>query len=125
MWNLLVLLADEPTKQPTQQTPFPDLMLLLPVLLLLFWLIVLRPANRRQEQDRQALITGLKKNDKVLTSAGIYGTVVAISEKEDEVTVKVDDNTRLRMTKASIHRNLSNEEAARAQKEAKEAAKSA
>ena len=67
------------------------------------------------------MTTDLKKNDKVLTSSGIYGTVTAISEKEDEITVKVDDNVRLRMTKESIARNLSNEEAARAAKAAKQA----
>lgn len=45
-----------------------------------------------------------------MTSAGIYGTVVAVSDTEDELTLKVDDNTRIRMTKGSISRNFSNEE---------------
>src|SRR5436853_7088830 len=105
MWSFLVLLADDPPKPAPQQSPFGDLMFLLPLLLLLFWFIVLRPMNRRQDQERQALVAGLKRNDKVLTTSGIYGVVVGISEKDDEITVKVDDNTRLRMTKASILRN--------------------
>ncbi len=95
------------------------MLFLLPVLVVLFYFVVLRPGQRRQQQERDQLVTGLKKNDKVLTSAGIYGTVVTVSEKEDEVVVKVDDNTRLKMLKSSIIRNLSNEEAARAAKEAK------
>jgi preprotein translocase subunit YajC len=65
----------------------------------------------------------LKKNDKVLTTSGIYGTLVDISEKEDEVTVKIADNVRIKMVKSSIARNLSNEEeAANAAKAKKEAA---
>jgi preprotein translocase subunit YajC len=116
MWNALLVFADE---QNAQAQP-PSLMLfLLPVLVILFYFVVLRPGQRRQQQERDQLVTGLKKNDKVVTSAGIYGTVVTVSEKEDEVVVKVDDNTRLKMLKSSIMRNLTNEEAARAAKEAK------
>jgi preprotein translocase subunit YajC len=65
----------------------------------------------------------LKKNDRVLTTAGIYGTIVAISEKEDELTVRVDDNVRIKMVKASIARNLSHEEAVKAEKAAKDGKK--
>jgi len=52
----------------------------------------------------------------VLIFGGIYGTVVMVSQTEDEVTVKVDDNTRLKVTKASILRNLTKEQAAAAPK---------
>ena len=62
------------------------------------------------------MLTNLKKNDKVITTAGIYGTVISVAEKEDEVVVKVDDNTRLKMLKGAIMRNITNEEdAAKAQ----------
>jgi preprotein translocase subunit YajC len=81
----------------------------------LFYFLLLRPM-RKQEQERQSLLSNLKKNDDVLTIGGIYGTVVAVSDKDDEVTVKVADNVRLRMTKSSIARNLTNEEAAKTAK---------
>jgi preprotein translocase subunit YajC len=87
------------------------IMMLLPMVAV-FYLFVIRPA-RKQEAQRQALVNGLKKNDKVLTNAGILGTVVSISEKEDEVIVRVDDNCKLRMIKSSINRNLTQEEAAK------------
>jgi preprotein translocase subunit YajC len=121
MLNTLLLLAQQGGEPKGGGPPpgFEILILALP-LLLLFWLIVVRPGQRRQQQERDALVSGLKKNDKVLTTAGIYGTVVSVSDKEDEVVVKVDDNTRLKMLKNSIMRNLTNEEAARAAKEAKD-----
>lgn len=81
---------------------------------------MIRPA-RRQEQAQKALLASLKKNDKVQTIGGILGTVVSVSEKEDEVVIKVDDNARLRMIKSSIARNLTNEEAAKQAKETKPA----
>ena len=38
----------------------------------------------------------LKKNDRVLTAGGIIGTFVSISEDKSEITLRVDDNTRLK-----------------------------
>jgi preprotein translocase subunit YajC len=104
---------------PKPQGDFQLLLLLAPVLFLLFWLLVARPEKRRQQQERDSLLKNMKKNDKVVTTAGIYGTVISVSETEDEVVVKVDDSTRLRMLKSSILRNLTNEETAKAEKDAK------
>jgi preprotein translocase subunit YajC len=92
---------------------------ILPVIFLLFWLLIIRP-QRKLEQERQAMASNLKKNDEVLTHSGMYGTVVDVSENEDKITVKVADNVRIKMTKGSVLRNLTNEEAAKQAKAAKE-----
>ena len=54
------------------------------------------------------MIDALKKNDKVLTSAGIYGTVVSVDEEDDRVVVRVDDDrgVKVAFSKASIVRVL-------------------
>ena len=126
MLQLLLLLADDAPATPPSAAPGSPLagseFLFLMVLVFFgFYMFVLRPANRRQEQEKQALLKNLKKNDRVLTIAGVYGVVVSVSETEDEVVVKVDDNCRMKMQKGSIARNLSNEEAAKAAKETKPA----
>jgi preprotein translocase subunit YajC len=120
MYTALILLADDPPN-PSAANPLSNPIFLIVGLFFLFWLLVLRPMSRRQQQERDALVSNLKKNDKVITTAGIIGTVISVAEKEDEVVVKVDDNCRLRMIKGSIARNLTNEEAAKAAKEAKKA----
>ena len=107
---------DTPAKQ---SQPSFELPLILGGIFFLFYFVVLRPQKRRQERERQEQMTLLNKNDRVLTTAGIYGTIISVSDKEDEVVVKVDDNTRLKMLKASIMRNLTREEALKAEKEAK------
>jgi preprotein translocase subunit YajC len=112
----LTLLAEAPEKPPEQ--PFWYSLLPLVLIFVVFYFLFLRP-KRLQDQQRQAMISNLDKNDKVLTVAGIYGTVIGVSETEDEVTIKVDENTRLRMTKSSIGRNLTKEEALRAQQQKK------
>jgi preprotein translocase subunit YajC len=115
MLQAMILLADDPPQQGPGWTPFVPMILIG----LVIYMLVLRPM-KRQEQERQALAGNLKKNDEVLTNAGIYGTVVDISETDDKITVRVADNVRLKMTKGSVLRNLTNEEAAKQAKAAKE-----
>jgi preprotein translocase subunit YajC len=52
------------------------------------------------------MVSQLKKNDKVVTQAGIIGTVARIDD--DEVFLKIDENSnvRLRVTKSSVARVL-------------------
>jgi preprotein translocase subunit YajC len=112
MAHLLALLAQN------EQPGWYPLVLITGVVMMIYFVLIL--PGRRRDQERKTLLSGLSKNDKVLTTGGIYGTVVAVSDKEDEVTVKVDDNVRLKMVKDSILRNLTKEEAARAPKATKE-----
>jgi preprotein translocase subunit YajC len=114
----LLLLADQAagSEGSTGASPFG---LLIPMLAvgILFWFFMIRPM-KRQEQDRQALLSALKKNDRVVTSGGIIGIVASIKDKDDEVTLKVDEsnNVRLRVTRSSIVKILS-DDAAKEQKE--------
>ncbi len=110
--TLLVLLAEDPPKAPAPPGEGWFSMILPLGLLFLFYFVLWRPM-RRQDQERKALLTSLKKNDEVITTSGIYGTVVAVSDTDDEMTVKVADNVRVRMLKSCVARNLTNEKAAR------------
>ena len=77
--------------------------MLVPLLLvgLIFYFIVIRPGSRERKQ-REAQIKALKKHDKVVTNAGIHGTVVALDE--DTVTLRVDEknNVRMRFSRSAI-----------------------
>ncbi len=63
---------------------------------------MIRP-QQQQEKKRREMIDALKKNDKVLTSAGIYGTVVSVDNEDDRVVVRVDDDrgVKIAFSKAS------------------------
>ncbi|MGH7170744.1 MAG: preprotein translocase subunit YajC [Gemmataceae bacterium] len=93
-------------------------MLVLIPIALVFYLLLIRPM-KKQEQERQKLASNIKKNDDILTNSGIYGTITDVSETDDKITVRVADNVRIKMTKGSVLRNLTNEEAAKTAKEAK------
>jgi preprotein translocase subunit YajC len=63
----------------------------------LFYFLVLRP-QQMQDRKRKDLIDTLKKNDKVLTTAGIYGTVISVDPKADKVHLRLDDDGKVRVT---------------------------
>ncbi len=67
----------------------------------LFYFIILRPQQREQKQRIEKL-NSLKKNDKVVTAGGIVGSITAFSEDGMTVTLKVDDNTKIKFTRDSI-----------------------
>jgi len=116
MMHLFLLLADGEGGNPQGQSFIQFLPLI--AIAVVFYLLLIRPM-KKQEQERQKLASNLKKNDEVLTNSGIYGTVTDVSETDDKITVRVADNVRIKMTRASVLRNLTNEEAAKAAKEAK------
>jgi preprotein translocase subunit YajC len=120
MFSSLLVLAEQ-SPDPSAAPPGGSTLIgFLPLLLIgvLGYFLMIRPM-KRQEHQRQTLLSALKKNDRVVTSGGIIGIVAAIKDKEEEVTLKVDEssNVRLRVTKSSIVRILGGEDAAKEQKE--------
>jgi preprotein translocase subunit YajC len=84
--------------------------MLVPFLMIavLFYFMLIRPERRKQLSHR-SMLEALKKNDRVVTIGGIKGSVVSVRREADEVTVKVDDNTKLRFTISAIARVESGE----------------
>jgi preprotein translocase subunit YajC len=72
-----------------------------------FYFLLIRP-QQKQEKQRKSMLAALKKNDRVITTSGIYGTVVSIEDNQDRVVLRVDDDrgTRVAFTRGSIARVL-------------------
>lgn len=77
----------------------------------LYMMLVQRPALKREQQTRDTMLSGLKKNDRIVTTGGIYGVVTNVQLDADEVTIRVDEttNTKLKITRAAIQRVLNGE----------------
>jgi preprotein translocase subunit YajC len=98
--SLSLLLAADGA-QPGAGSSLWPLLVPFALIFLMYHFMISRP-QRKQQAQRQELLNQLKKNDPVVTIGGIIGTVVSLSEDGSEVTVKVDDNTRLKFRKDAI-----------------------
>jgi preprotein translocase subunit YajC len=66
----------------------------------IFYLVLIMPQQRRQKKW-QAMLSELKTGDKVTTSGGLRGTIVAL--KDDYIHLRVPpDNLRVEVSRASI-----------------------
>jgi preprotein translocase subunit YajC len=86
---------------PNQMNAFLSMLLPFALMFVLLYVLILRP-QKKKEQQRIQMIQNVKKNDYVLTTGGIYGTV--LSTKDNEVTLKIDDsnNTKVRLARSAI-----------------------
>ena len=65
-----------------------------------FYLVLIMPQQRKQKKW-QAMLGQLKTGDKVVTSGGLHGVIVAL--KDDYIHLRVPpDNLRLEVTRGSI-----------------------
>jgi preprotein translocase subunit YajC len=93
---LPLLFAENAPPAGSPQSPLSMLVPLLPILPLFYFLII-RP-KQMEDRKRQELIGALKKNDKVMTTAGIYGTVMYVDAEHDRVVLRVDDDRGVKLT---------------------------
>ena len=59
--------------------------------------MIIRP-QKNQDRKRRAMIDAMKKNDKVLTNGGIYGTVISVDASQDRVVLRIDDEKGVKVT---------------------------
>lgn len=69
----------------------------------IFYFLLFRP-QQKQAKEHQALLAGLKKDDRVVTSAGMHGKIWAV--KDDTVILELGRDLRVEMDKASIKRKV-------------------
>lgn len=106
MFANLILLAQEKTGPEggilSQLGPFLPLI----VIMFAFYFLLVLPKKRQEKKEREDLFTRLKKNDEVVTYSGIIGIVASFNKDSDEVVLKVDEssNVRLRVLKSTILR---------------------
>lgn len=86
-----------------QSSPGGMLSMLLPFILMfvVMYFLILRP-QKRKEKERKALLSRVKKNDRVVTAGGIHGLVTSV--RENEVIVRVDDakDVKLKVDRSAI-----------------------
>jgi preprotein translocase subunit YajC len=71
------------------------------ILLLLgaFWLLLIRPAQRRQKQQ-QKLLSSVELGAEIVTAGGLYGTVKAL--EDDELRVEIAPGVEVRIARRAV-----------------------
>jgi preprotein translocase subunit YajC len=75
-----------------------------------FYFLLIRPQRNRQRQQ-QALLSALEVGDEVMTSGGIFGTIIEIDEDEGVLIVEIAPGTRVRMMRQGIAQRFVEDEA--------------
>jgi preprotein translocase subunit YajC len=87
------------------------LFLLMPVALVVFMMLVMKPQQKDQKQ-REQMLAELKKNDRVVTVGGILAKVAIVSPETKSVKLVLDEKSGscMTVTMSSIARVLTGDE---------------
>ena len=78
------------------------------VILVLFYFLLIRP-QQKKARETQEMLDALKPGDNVVTAGGIHGKIVKL--QEDEVSVEVAPNLKIRVERSSVGRVVRAEKA--------------
>ena len=75
--------------------------LLLPLILIMviFYFLMIMPAQRRQKKVTE-MLKNLKNGDKVITNGGIYGTIVGL--EDDSVQLRIAEQVKIKLSRSAI-----------------------
>jgi preprotein translocase subunit YajC len=65
----------------------------------IFYFLLIRPQRKAQQRHRE-MVAALKRGDEVMTEGGVLGEVIHI--KDDRVTIKTAESTRLVVARPKI-----------------------
>jgi preprotein translocase subunit YajC len=69
------------------------------LIFVIFYFLLIRPQQKKQK-EHQKMLESLRKGDKVVTSGGVYGTVIGV--KENVVVLKIAENVKVEFAKSAV-----------------------
>jgi preprotein translocase subunit YajC len=69
------------------------------LIILIFYFMILRPQQKRQK-ERQKLLEGVKKGDKITTVGGLHATVLGVEDKT--LLIQIADNVKVKVEKSAV-----------------------
>lgn len=74
---------------------------LFPLILIfaIFYFLIIRP-QKTKEKEHKTMLNNLNKNDEVVTTGGIYGTIVNVKDKT--LILRIDENVKIEVEKNCI-----------------------
>lgn len=85
--------------QSSSQTSGLTLFLPLILIMVIFYFLMILPAQRRQKKVAE-MLKNLKNGDKVITNGGIYGTIVGL--ESDSVQLRISEQVKIKIARSAI-----------------------
>jgi len=82
-------------------------LIFLPLMILVFWLFFIRP-QAKKAKNQKTFVEGLQRGDKVVTIAGIHGTINKLNE-DGTVNLEISPGSYIKVEKSSISMEMSNQ----------------
>jgi preprotein translocase subunit YajC len=65
----------------------------------IFYLLIIMPQRKKQKKHME-MVEGLKSGDRIITTAGIFGTVMGV--QKDRLEIKIAANVKVEITKGAV-----------------------
>ena len=74
----------------------------LPLILifLVFWILLIRPQQKKIKQHRE-MVNNLKKGDKIITTGGLLGNIIKVNENK-EIILEIADNVEVKLAAGMV-----------------------
>ena len=94
--------AAAPAAAPSPADQMLHMVVLFAPIAAIFYFMIIRPQQKKQKET-EAMLSAVRKGDRVLTVGGVFGTVIGRKGEKDEVVVlKVADDVKMEFSKSSI-----------------------
>lgn len=97
--NTLYLIAMSPPQGGDAGGGMMSTLIMFGLIIGIFYFLILRPQQKRQK-GRQKLLDSVKKGDKIITAAGLHGTVTGIDDKT--LLIQVADNVKMKFDRSAV-----------------------
>jgi preprotein translocase subunit YajC len=75
----------------------------------IMWFFLIRP-NQKREKERRDMLGSLSKGDKVITTGGVCGTIVGLTDKAVVLRVSEDPQVKMEFIRGAVSRVTSQKE---------------
>ena len=69
------------------------------IIMVIFYVLLILPAQRRQKKTTE-MLGALKNGDKVITTGGLFGTIVGI--EGDSIQLRIADQVKVKVLRSAI-----------------------
>jgi preprotein translocase subunit YajC len=90
--------AEQPAAAP-QANPLTGMLPMIVIFFAIMYFLMIRPQQKR-EKERRAMLAAVAKGDAVITTGGICGTVVGLTD--DRVVLRVDEKVTMEFVRGAI-----------------------